>query len=193
MPKPLLWSDPETSNDAHVGQWDWRGSTHHSTFKSGHRLDPIPSPPTIVFEAAAAAEIGKFEMLTSTGLVPLLDERAATILGDAAGNDVQLIPARVMARDGEIGPFWLVNATRLVSCIDLPASSYTMIAGAPEKILGFRHLRLLADAMGDARVARESMYQSFLYVSSDLAATLRRANLRGLNLQIPEQMPAYWL
>ena len=191
MAVPLLWEDADVGTDDLMGQWDNRGSTSNLVFRSGTRLESTASPPLIEY-AVDADRLAEFDLLASNGLIPLANARAADVISAAAGDDAELIPAKVRARGREIGRYWVVNATRLVRCIDKDASAYSMMLNAPDKILRFTRLRLLPGRMDGARLARDADYHGFLYVAPELASILLGARLRGLNLVSAEEEYAHF-
>ncbi|WP_338864690.1 imm11 family protein [Myxococcus stipitatus] len=65
------------------------------------------------------------------GNTPIVSERVAAIFRELAPDDVQLFPVTV---DGHPGPFFLLNITRLIPCIDDAACREVQYFSADEEL-----------------------------------------------------------
>ncbi|WP_246357274.1 imm11 family protein [Pyxidicoccus fallax] len=125
--------------------------------------------------------------LADAGAVPVVTARVATLLSSLAPHDVQLFPAEV---DTRREPYFLVNVTRLVRCIDDEASEEVRYwkpeDGRPEKVGRYRAvagMRIDPNKVGDARVFRTWGWTISLIVSQDIKDALEREALTGMRFQ----------
>jgi hypothetical protein len=123
-----------------------------------------------------------FTLLTS-GPVPVVHARAAAVFGEMAPGDVQLIPVEV---EGQREPYFLLNITRIVKCIDDETSSevrYWMPEdGRPEKIGHYSSvmgMRIDPAKAGDAQVFRPWGWRVVMIVSEDIKLALERIGVTG--------------
>jgi hypothetical protein len=182
---------PATPSGALEGERIGSPSEDYLLLERGVRVVEFVVKPVARF-GTSSRRLGQWDILRSTGFPPIVNDRAASVLVDVAGEDVQLVSVRVLAEDGEVGPYWAVNATRLVSCIDHQSSVFSMLADAPGQIAGFRRLRLVAGCMRTAILARDDEYHGFLYAAAPLAHALLDAQLRGLNLVAADHAFDHW-
>lgn len=191
LTEPWLWVTPATLHDDQIGRWDATQAGDHLKFLRGERLEETTESHVIRYRSQVSLE--GFDVLALDASIPVVNERAAEVIRQAGGEDVQFITAKVVAGEGQVGPYWLVNATRTVRCIDFERSIYTRMPGAPDAVMGFKSLRLHGDRMGDARVARDVDYRSLLYVSPGFAAVVRQAGLRGLTFLSASDAYDHWV
>ncbi len=123
-----------------------------------------------------------FSHLTS-GPVPVVHARAAAIFAELAPNDVQLIPVEV---EGQDDPYFLLNITRVVKCIDDETSSevlyWTPEDERPEKTGNYKSvigMRIDPAKVGDAKVFRTWGWHVVSVVSEDIKAALERLGVTG--------------
>jgi hypothetical protein len=123
-----------------------------------------------------------FTLLTS-GPVPVVHARAAAIFAELAPNDVQLIPVEV---EGQSDPYFLLNITRVVKCIDDETSSEVLYwkpeDERPEKIGHYQSvigMRIDPAKVGDAQVFRTWGWRVVSVVSEDIKAALERIGVTG--------------
>jgi hypothetical protein len=122
-----------------------------------------------------------FSLLTS-GPVPVVHAKAAAIFAELAPNDVQLIPVEV---EGQNDPYFLLNITRVVKCIDDEASGQVRYVTPehelPEQLGQYRFvldMRIDPSKVGDARVFRTWGWLAMI-VSEDIKAALERLGVTG--------------
>lgn len=115
--------------------------------------------------------------------IPVVHVRVASLLAEMAPNDVQLIPVRI---DGQPDEFCILNATRLVRCIDDHASGEVRFwkpeDGRPEKTGQYRAvygMRIDSSKVGDAKVFRTWGWTVALIVSEELKEALERLGTTG--------------
>lgn len=122
--------------------------------------------------------------MTTLGATPLLHPSVASVFAELAPNDVQLFPVEV---EGQPETYFLLNATRLVKCIDDKACAYVDYwqpeDGRPEKVGTYhnvRDLRIDKSKVGDAKVFRTWGWTIALIVSEDLKDALERTGATGM-------------
>jgi hypothetical protein len=122
-----------------------------------------------------------FSLLTS-GPVPVVHARVAAVLAEMAPGDVQLIPVEV---EGQAEPYFLLNITRVVKCIDDEASGQVRYVTPehelPEQLGQYRFvldMRIDPSKVGDAQVFRTWGWLAMV-VSEDIKAALDRMGVTG--------------
>jgi len=115
---------------------------------------------------------------------PVVTEKVASTLAELAPGDVQLYPVEV---DSRPEPYFLVNAARLVKCIDEAVSEEVRYGepedNLPDKIGYYRSvygMRIDPSKVGDAKVFRPWGYPAALLVSEDVKEALERTGATGL-------------
>lgn len=158
-------------------------------------LGEIPGVDPWQFSAGKPAMVNRplaFEVLlegialdysTSPTGVPVVTPRAADVLAEVCGSQVQLIEVSVQGRQG---PFFIANATRTADCVDEQSSrgvrKWTAEDGQPDRIgdyQGFDELKIDPSRTGDLdffRVARDTIT---LIVSDRLKQAMEEAKLVG--------------
>jgi hypothetical protein len=122
-----------------------------------------------------------------SGDFPVVTEKVASTLAELAPSDVQLYPAEV---DSRPEPYFLVNVTRLVKCIDDETSEEVLYwkpeDNRPDKLGQYRSvggMRIDPSKVGDAKVFRTWGYPRALLVSEDVKEALERTGATGLEFR----------
>ena len=117
------------------------------------------------------------------GQTPVVSERGAALFREMAPQDVQLLPVQVQ---GRTEPYYLMNVTRTVRCIDDQACEevrlYTREDGRPDRVGEYRSvigLRIDQSKVGDARVFRPWGWPPPIIVEGEIKSALERAGLVG--------------
>jgi len=123
--------------------------------------------------------------LADVGSIPVVSEKAASLLAKMAPNDIQLLPVEV---DSRSEPYFLVNVLRIVKCIDDETSEEVKYwkpeDGRPEKVGKYRAvygMRIDPTKVGDAKVFRPWGWTVPLIVSEDIKEALERAGVTGMS------------
>jgi len=121
------------------------------------------------------------------GDFPVVTQKVASTLAELAPGDVQLYPAEV---DSRSEPYFLVNVTRLVRCIDDAAcaevSYWKPEDNRPDKLGQYRAvygMRIDPSKVGDAKVFRPWGYPGTLLVAQDVKEALERTGASGLDFR----------
>ncbi|MGZ3461063.1 MAG: imm11 family protein, partial [Archangium sp.] len=119
--------------------------------------------------------------------IPIVDSRVAPIFAELAPKDVQLIPVEVGSQPEG---YFILNATRLVKCIDDEASEevryWTPADGLPEKVgmyFSVFGMRIDPTKVGDAKVFRTWGWTGALIVSEDIKQALERVRATGMKFE----------
>ncbi|MGH6923316.1 MAG: imm11 family protein [Propylenella sp.] len=176
---PFLWIIPPRYPDRMVGIYDRKRAPHYLRFQAGQRLDTIEKP-VIVFDESDVEELRKYDCLGINALIPLIGPRLAELILEIGSDDIQLVDARAIARDGELSDYRLVNVTRQVDCVDRERSLIKNMVTAPDAILTFDRLVLKGGCMGERAFARECEMLSLLLVSEPARDRLLTEKMRGL-------------
>ncbi|RKH11443.1 hypothetical protein D7X74_25480 [Corallococcus sp. CA047B] len=114
---------------------------------------------------------------------PVVHARVASLFKELAPEGVELIPVEV---DSHSGPYFILNATRAIACVDVEASEevnyWKEEDGFPEKVGTFFSLygmRIDPSKVGDAKVFRPSEWDVALIVSEDIKEAMERAGITG--------------
>jgi hypothetical protein len=174
----FLWEIRDDYPERLIGEYQRDVSPDRFLYKKGKAIpEDLPSP---VFRFSATTEVlRKRPDLANNAMIPLISMEVAEVLHRHCPNDVQLIPARITAKDGELPGYSIVNATHTVHCIDHERSIYKKMTGA-DAILSFQRLVCLSGCMGVHALARDEEYLSHLLVRGDLRESLGFLKLLGL-------------
>lgn len=120
-------------------------------------------------------------------MVPVVRENVAALLTAMAPGDVQLIPVEV---DSQSEPYFLMNVTRIVKCIDDQASTevqyWTVEDDEPERIGQYRAvhgMRIDPAKVGDAKVFHPWGWTVVVIVSEDIKEAFEREGITGVKFQ----------
>lgn len=115
--------------------------------------------------------------------IPVVHERVVRIFERLGVQDVQFIPARVDEREG---PYFILNALRVVRCIDdarcLQVTHRTPEDGEPDWVGQYRMvlgMRIDAAKAEGARIFRPWGWRVALIVSEDIREALERERVTG--------------
>jgi hypothetical protein len=115
--------------------------------------------------------------------IPVVHVRVASLLAEMIPNDVELVPVGI---DGQPEQFSILNAIRLVRCIDDKASGevryWKLEDGQPEKTGQYRavyRMRIDPSKVGDAQVFRPWGWTVALIVSEEVKGALERIGATG--------------
>ncbi|RKG62993.1 hypothetical protein D7V80_32370 [Corallococcus sp. CA054B] len=116
--------------------------------------------------------------------IPIVHARVASLFTEVAPNDVQLIPVEI---DGQPAQHFILNATRLVKCIDDAACEevryWTPEDGMPEKVGTYSSvsgMRIDTAKVEGAKVFRTWGWTVALIVSENLKDALAHAGTTGV-------------
>ncbi|MCY1076803.1 imm11 family protein [Archangium lansingense] len=122
-----------------------------------------------------------------TGAIPVVTEKVVRVLTELAPGDVQLFPVEVESRPE---PYFLVNVTRLIKCIDDAACEEVLYwqpeDGRPDKVGQYRDvygMRIDPSKVADARVFRPWGWRVALIVANDVKEALERTGATGLDFR----------
>ncbi|WPB75529.1 suppressor of fused domain protein [Archangium violaceum] len=118
-----------------------------------------------------------------TSGIPVVSQKVADVLLTLAPGDIQLIPVEM---DSRPEPYFLVNVSRLVKCIDDEACEEVLYwkpeDGRPDKVGQYRDvygMRIDPSKVGDVKVFRPWGYKGSLIVSEDIKEALERTGVTG--------------
>lgn len=121
--------------------------------------------------------------VTPVGGAPVVHARIASLFVELASKDVQLVPAEV---EGQSDEFFILNATRVVKCIDDEASAEVQYwkpeDGRPEKTGNYRAvhgMRIDTSKVGGAKVFRPQGWLVVLLVSEEIKVALENIGTIG--------------
>ena len=114
----------------------------------GRRVGPLAVPPRIEFRGRPSG-LASWDSLQLDISVRVVSPRLGEAIADAAGEDVELVPATIVAAGQDLTGYSIVNATRSLQAIDLEASRYELVHGS-DMILGFATGRFQAGFHGHA-------------------------------------------
>lgn len=121
---------------------------------------------------------------TAVGSTPIVHKRVASVFSELAPDDVQLFPVEV---EGQPEPYFILNVTRLVKCIDDKSCEYVDYFqpedGQPDKVGTYhnvRGLRIDTSKVGNLKVFRLWGWPMPVIVSEDLKTALERTGATGM-------------
>ena len=117
----------------------------------------------------------------------IVNSRVANLLRELAPGDLQLIPVSI---DAQTEPYFILNSTRVVKCIDEQASAevrlWTLEDEQPDRVGEYsavHGMRIDPSKVGDAKVFRPWGWPVALLVSEDIKNALERAGITGVTFE----------
>lgn len=120
--------------------------------------------------------------------VPVVTPRAQSAIMSAAASDIQLLPVAVDQADTAGGPFAILNATRLIPCLDESRSEFmkwTKADRRPDRVGKYRmvtRLRIESEKV-TADVFRIAGWEVALIVSDNVREAMRAASITGVRFE----------
>jgi hypothetical protein len=163
---------------------DGRGQEAGSAlFTLGRKAEFVAEPLKVaLFRSGKALDFS----LADAGAVPVVQPRVASVFTALAPGDIQTYPIQV---EGQSEPYVLVNATRLLDCIDDQASEHVERwipedeDDQPERAGQYRNvvgMRIDQARVGNARIFRPWGWTLPLVVSEDIKEALERTGATGM-------------
>jgi hypothetical protein len=125
--------------------------------------------------------------LAGIGVAPVVHVKVAALLTELAADEVQVFSVDI---DGQPEQFCILNAIRVVKCIDDHASAevdyWTPEDGQPEKVgqyQGVHGLRIDPALVGNARIFRTWGWTVALIVSEEIKDALERIGATGVKFK----------
>ena len=172
-----LWRIPDDYPEEAIGKYDRAVSMDRSLFREGKRID-LPADKPVVRFSVPVQELTTYDCLLNDSMVPLIGRRLVEHLQELCASDFQSLPALVIAKNGQIEDFSILNVVSAVRGIDHPASEYSFVPGT-KQIMGFRRLRYDPECLGKHHLARDAEYRSHLLASADVERLFRELAVKG--------------
>lgn len=174
-----IWKICDDYPDSLIGEYDRDRGPDRFSYKQGKGLDAVPaSAPRFRFNASINAIISMND-LANNAMVPLVSSRVAAILSESCPNEVQLIPAEVVCKDGVIDGYSILVVTNRVHGLDHAKSKYKCMPGM-KAIMRFESAVYKDDCLGSLSLARDGEYLSNLLVSERLREALKSIEDLGI-------------
>ncbi len=176
-----LWSVLERSSQEYVGEYQGDNPQARFIYKQGAKITEKVTAPKVVFNDTTINKLKTFHCLESNMMVPIVDETISEILGSLAPNAVQFMDVVVLAKDGELTGYKILNVTK--ECDDLLDEENTIYNYIPstEHIFGFDQFKYKKGCLGDNKIARNKIYHGHLIVSHEIKETLEKIENLGVN------------
>lgn len=187
MEKTYLWRIPDDYPQSLIGEYQEEDSPDRFLFKTGTPLPSLLAHPVIRFEKTVK-ELSIFDCLCNSAMVPLISNSVANELNNLCPGEVEFVKAKVIGSDGTLDSYFILNATKKISCVNREHSDYRCIAGT-EKILSFRKLAHYANCLGKYKIARDIDYLSHLVVSNAIKDLVMKKSFTGIALIEPSEIP----
>ena len=175
---PLVWGTSNDYPDRLMGHYVGLEPGEYLRFMQGRRVGPLAVPPRIEFRGRPSG-LASWDSLQLDISVRVVSPRLGEAIADAAGEDVELVPATIVAAGQDLTGYSIVNATRSLQAIDLEASRYELVHGS-DMILGFTKVVFKPGSMGTLSLARHPRYPPYLLVAQRLADEYLSLAPRGL-------------
>ena len=152
-------------------------------FMNGEPIRFDGRPRVFVYHPGRALDFSEVDM----GSIPLVTQKVAHVLAEVAPGDVQLFPVQLESRPE---PYFLVNVTHRVKCIDDERSEevdyWGPEDGRPDKLGQYRSvfgMRIDPSKVGEARLFRPSGYTRALLVSEEVKQALEGSGATGRSFE----------
>ncbi len=182
-----FWRIPDLYPNRYVGVYeqgpDWLA------LSSGDYVH-VDSPLHFLFDEASLDSLVQLGCLWNNIGVPIVEGKLAQFIKDLGGEDVQLLPCAIDAKDRSGENFFVLNILPTVLCINHKESIIHRFDEG--EISGFKKLKLKTDAcMMGHMFAREREYRSFIVVSEEAMLRISTLNLDGVQFFTDRSMLPY--
>jgi hypothetical protein len=182
-----LWEYPDNRLNKEIGLYDDglspdRYTLYYGTSVKDEEFTPIP----IVRFAIPTPAVLQFDCLASNAPYPLINDKTKAILEKVAPDEVQFFPTKLICKDGELNGYYFINATKTFEGIDREKSTYSLIDGTENAILGFRSVIYKPNSMGSLHIARSKDYLGHFCVNKEVKHAFEEAKIRGAWFITPE-------
>lgn len=185
-----IWTVPRDYPLSMVGEHHPIGSADYLDYREARRLpDDYRAVDFIKFEQPIE-KVLRYDNLESSISPPIVSPRLREAIEKLAPADVQFLPVRIVARDGQSDDYSIVNALKKVDAVDLGVSEPQFLADGIS-VIGWRKLVHRPDGMGDAGIGRDINYMGHLLVSERVKTELDLGGFkfRGLGLRVSTDIP----
>ena len=161
-----FWRISDDYPESLIGEYDRSTSPDRFEFQKGCTLSADLGTPVFRF-SAKKEEFLRYDDLANNAMVPLISEKFASLLVEAASEDIQLFDTVVSAVDGEVNGYKLVNVTKKVDAVDREASSFSLVPGT-DIIMGFTKITLIDDPLKGLKIARLGEQMSYVLIAESI-------------------------
>ena len=179
-----FWKIADNYPETLLDEYDRERGPDRFGFKQGKRCETGVERPRFIFKATVGALWAKCD-LGNNDMVPLVSPRVGRVLSEICGDEVQLIPCEIEARDGIMDDYSIVVVTNKVRGLDHEQSSYTCIPGT-KSVMRFSRAVYASGCLGELSAARDEEYLSNLLISERLYQSL--CEFDGLGLYPESEM-----
>lgn len=174
-----IWKIRDDYPESLIGEYDRERGPDRFSYKQGKKLDELPaSPPRFQFDANSKS-IRALDDLVNNAMVPLVSSGVAAILARTCPDEVQLVPAEIICKDGAVDGYSIVVVTNRVLGLDHAMSKYKCIPGT-KAIMRFEAAVYKENCLGALNVARDEEYLSNILVSERLRNALSDIDNLGI-------------
>lgn len=180
-----IWQIEDNYPESLIGKYDRKAGPDRLLLRRGKTLSKEEKEWKFTFEASVKQLYGIDDLANCT-LTPLVSPKLASLIGEYTSNDVEFLPARIQACDGEITDYQLLNSLSTKSAVDFEESDPVFIPGT-DAVMKFNRLRLRKNSLGTHHIARCEEYRSYLLISNVLADAIENS---GMTFSLPESITA---
>lgn len=181
-----IWRIPESYPAEGIGEYDRIVSPDRFMFTQAQSIELSCAMPTIRF-SVTKTKLEAYDCLPNSTMVPLLSPQASKDLSELCAGEVELIPTNVIAADGLLRGYSLLNATFMVPAVDFKTSQFSTIPGT-NSIMSFRKLQLIPACLGKHKIARAKEYKPFLLVSSEIVELFKLKHYSGADFSTQHEI-----
>lgn len=150
---------------------------------AGRKLNNHEFPSPVVDFEITKARVLRFDCLSSSALVPIVNDKIKHLIESIAPDDVQFIPVKVVCTDGILSEYYYINVLNKVEGLDYKNSILKEMDGV---ITGIKHLEYKPDIMGNHELIREKHTATFLLISEKLKNILEKHKCTNIRF-VPAQ------
>ncbi len=162
-----------------VGEYLQESSPDYIDLIQGVSVGDAWGTPEFEFEVSNEVLSGYDELVNST-LVPLVSERISEFFRSHCSDLVELIPAKLNTKNGQLNGYSLVNIRNLGRSVDAERSEYLYFPDS-DWIMKFTELEFL-DSPDPRMITREQIYISYVVVTEEFKKARDENRWRGVAL-----------
>ncbi|WP_288846686.1 DUF1629 domain-containing protein [uncultured Citrobacter sp.] len=172
------WNIPEQYANKHIGEYQFN-SIDFFVFLEGVSVKIKNTPPPIIHYDMSNEVLIKYDCLPNNSLIPVINSRLKKFLELHTCGCVEFHPVLIHAQSGLLHGFYILNTIKTLPLIDLKNSEYQYIPDTKE-IMGFDSVFFIKNPPHDFSIARCSEYLSYLMLSDELVAKMKKEKFKGV-------------
>lgn len=173
-----IWSIPEQYPNKYIGDYQ-NDIIDYFSFRKAIHLGQMHTNPSIIYNMDLNT-IKTYDCLPNSSRIPVINNRLKIFIETHLHNDVEFHEVDIHAKNGLLQNFYILNVITKMPLIDLQHSVCEYIPNTKKAIMGFKKVFFIKNPPTDFNIARCSEYLSYLMLSDELVAKMKKEKFKGV-------------